>query len=135
MQTSRSKQSSSVGLSKTADFVFTLTRRTRLFLSGKTSKILPTGQQFQGHFSALTRTISLTERFLRCLNHFCLICRRGRYSFDHLFQKTLARYCTCLHLRHVRESSFWNMPGGSCGVGFKRSRWFRCQGFWVTWIR
>ena len=76
------------------------------------STTLPRGHELRGEFSALTRTISPTARFLRIVDHFCLLWSRGKYSLDHLFQKISARYCTCLHLRREKESSFWNNPGG-----------------------
>ena len=112
VQASISKQSLSIGLSKIAPFTFTLVRRTKPFLSAKTSTTLPRGHELRGEFSALTRTISLMARFLRSVDHFCLLWSRGKYSLDNLFQKISARYCTCLHLRREKESSFSNNPGG-----------------------
>ena len=55
--------------------------------------------------------------------HFCLLWSRSRYSLNHRFQKVAARYCTCLHLRRDKESSFWNNPGGIWGSDCKRSKW------------
>lgn len=57
-QTSKSRQSSSIGLSATVPFTFTLTRQTKPFFSGRTSTTLPRGHVLRGEFSALTRTIS-----------------------------------------------------------------------------
>ena len=57
-QTSKSRQSSSIGLSATVPLTFTLTRQTKPFFSGRTSTTLPKGHVLWGEFSALTRTIS-----------------------------------------------------------------------------
>lgn len=54
--------------------------------------------------------------FLLGCSHICLLCKRGRYSFNHLFQKISARYWTCFHLRRDNRSSLWNKPGGIGGL-------------------
>ena len=128
VQASISKQSLSIGLSKTVPFTFTLVWRTKPFLSVKTSTTLPRGHELRGEFSTLTRTISPTARFLRIVFYFCLLWSRGKYSLDHRFQKISARYCTCFHLRREKESSFWNNPGGIWGSERKRSKWFGVRG-------
>ena len=127
-QTSKSRQSLSIGLSATVPFTFTLRRRTKPFLSGRTITTLLRGHVLRGEFSALTRKISPTAKFLRGKVHFCLLWSKGRYSLDHRFQKMSARYCTCLHLRCDRESSFWNNPGGIWGSYRKRSKWLGVKG-------
>ena len=43
--------------------------------------------------------------------HFRLTCSRGRNSLFHRAQKTLARYCTCLHCVAWRSFGV-NFPGG-----------------------
>ena len=91
-QTSKSRQSLSIGLTATVPFTFTLTRQTKPFLSGRTSTTLPRGHVLRGEFSALTRNISPKAKFLRGEVHFCLFWSKGRYSLDHRFQKMLARY-------------------------------------------
>ena len=44
--------------------------------------------------------------------HFCLGCRLCRNSFRHLFQNSLVKCCTRLHLRLQYKSARWNFPGG-----------------------
>ena len=54
--------------------------------------------------------------------------KRGRYSFNHLFQKISARYWTCFHLRRDNRSSLWNKPGGIGGLEHSSSKWLGVKG-------
>ena len=74
------------------------------------------------------RTISPTAKFLCDRSHFCLAWSNGRYSFDHLFQKISAKYCTCLHLRRDSWSSLLNSPGGIGDSERKSSKWLGIKG-------
>ena len=105
-QASKCRHSLSIGLSTKVLFTFTLAHRTKPFLSRRTSKTLRRGHVLRGEFSVLIWTISPTARFLQGNVHFCPLWSRGRYSPDHRFQKVSARYCSCLHLRRHKESSF-----------------------------
>ena len=49
--------------------------------------IRPRGHAFLVAFSSTTRITSPTWKFRLGLNHFCLSCKLGRYSFNHLRQK------------------------------------------------
>lgn len=66
--------------------------------------------------------------FLLGCSHFCLLCKRGRYSFNHLFQKISARYWTCFHLRRDNRSSLWNKPGGIGGLEHSSTKWLGVKG-------
>lgn len=66
--------------------------------------------------------------FLLGCSHFCLLCKRGRYSFNHLFQKISARYWTCFHLRRDNRSSLWNKPGGIGGLENSSTKWLGVKG-------
>jgi len=79
-------------------------------------------------FSVTTNTMSPTARFLRGYCHFWRICSSGRYSRDHLFQKTSARYCTWRHLRRQNRSSLWKVPGGIGASDFRSNKWFGVKG-------
>ena len=105
----------------------TFTRRTKPLLSGKVSTTLPRGQEWRCDSDA-TRTISPTAKFLFGCTHFCLSCRRGRYSLLHLFQKMSAKYCTCFHRRRDRESSLLNKPGGKLTSDLSNNRWSGVKG-------
>ena len=122
------RHSLSTGLSKTALLVRTLTRGTKPLPSGKVSTILLSGQEFRCEDSVATRTTSPTAKFLWGHTHFCLSCKRGRYSLLHLLQKISARYCICFHLRRENESSFLNRPGGKETSDLSNNRWFGVRG-------
>ena len=98
------------------------------FLLGRTLTILPRGHKLQWEFSTETRTISPTAKFLCGHSHFCLAWSNSRYSFDHLFQKISANYCTCLHLQHDSWSSLLNSPGGIGDSECKSSKWLGIKG-------
>lgn len=122
------RHSLSTGLSKTAVLGRSLTLRTKPLPSGKVSTILPNGEEFWCKDSVATRTTSSTAKFLWECTHFCLSCKKGRYSLLHLLQKISTRYCTCFHLRHENESSFLNRPGGKVTYDLSNNRWFSVRG-------
>ena len=122
------RHSLSTGLSKTAVLGRSLTLRTKPLPSGKVSTILPNGEEFWCEDSVATRTTSSTAKFLGECTHFCLSCKRRRYSLLHLLQKISTRYCTCFHLRHENESSFLNKPGGKVTYDLSNNRWFSVRG-------
>ena len=66
-----------------------------------------------------------TLTFSSGLLHFGRSIGVGRYSLVHLRQKTLDKYCACLHRE---KSSFPNTPGGRLGVGCKCNRWLEVNG-------
>ena len=94
-QASKSRQSLSIGLSTTALVTFTLARRTKSFLSKRTSTALPRRRVLRGEFSTLIRKIYPTAKFLQGDVHSCLLWSRGRYSLDRRFQKIVGKI---LHL-------------------------------------
>ena len=108
-QASKSRQSLSIGLSTTALVTFTLARRTKSFLSKRTSAALPRRRVLRGEFSTLIRKISPTAKFLQGDVHSCLLWSRGRYSLDRRFQKIVGKILHLLHLRRDQESFFWNV--------------------------
>ena len=128
LEHSTRRQSLSTGLSYTADLVRTFTRRTKPLFSGKVSTTLPSGQELRCEVSPATKTTSPTAKFLLGCTHFCLSCRRGRYSLLHLLQKISARYCTCFHRRRESKSSFLNRPGGGIISDLSNKRWFGVRG-------
>ena len=115
------------------DLVLTVTSRTMPFLSEWTLRTLPRGQVLQGELLALTRTTSPAVRFLRFLNHFCLIWSWGKYSLDHRLQQMFERYWTWFHLRQAKQSSSLKRPGGNWVSHCKRSRWFGVKASKSRW--
>ena len=60
--------------------------------------------------------------------HFCLSCKAGTYSFNHLFQKWLAKICACCHFFLTKISSFTKDPGGKVWTGLCSNRWLGVKG-------
>ena len=119
----------SIGHSSVLDFVFSvtlLTRRSRWFVS--TPVMRASGHKPLGDFSSVSSTMSPIWKFRRGLNHFCLCCKVGRYSFTHLHQNTSDKYWTCLHLSLEYMSSLANIPGGNGWLYRKRRRWLGVRG-------
>ena len=123
-----SRHSLSTRLSYTADLVRTFARRTKPLYSGKTSCILPNGHELRCEVSLTTNTTSPTAKFLWGCTHFCLSCKRGRYSLLHLLQKMSTRYCTCLQRQRDSKSSFLNKPGGKGSSDLSNNKWFGVKG-------
>ena len=69
-----------------------------------------------------------TSAFRRGLCHFCLSCKAGTYSFNHLFQKWSAKICACRHFFLTKISSFTKDPGGKAWTGLCSNRWFGVKG-------
>ena len=122
---SSSKHILLIGRTNWVFIVFTITVRTNPSLPAFTSCILPRGQEPLGIVSSVTRTISSFLKLRHSLFHFCLICRFGIYSFNHLFQNTSAKYWICRHLLLEYVSAFLNIPGGKREFG-------RCSRMWLV---
>lgn len=86
------------------------------------------GHKPLGGCSSVSSTISPIWKFRRGLNHFCLSCKVGRYSFTHLRQNTSDKYWTCLHLCLEYMSSLAKIPGGNGWLYWKRRRWLGVRG-------
>ena len=117
------RQSLSTGLSRTLDLTVTFTQWTRPFFSGNTSTIFSRGHKLRCEHPTATSTTSPTAMFLLGRSHFCLLWRRGIYSFDDLFQKITARYWTCFHLLRDSRSSLWNRRGGIGDSDRSSNKW------------
>ena len=122
------RQSLSTGLSRTLDLTFTFTRGTRPFLSRNTSTTLPSGHELRCEHSTAKSTTCPTAMFLLGRSHFCLLWRRGMYSFHHLFQKISAGYWTCLHLLQDSRSSLRKRPGGIGDWDRSSNKWLGVSG-------
>ena len=86
------------------------------------------GHKPLGDLSSVSSTISPIWKIRRGLNHFCLFCKAGRYSFTPLRQNTSDKYWTCLHLRLVYMSSLAKIPDGNDWPNRKRKTWLGVRG-------
>lgn len=121
--TSWTKQSLVTGLSRTLVLVCSLTERTKLFASRKTSSTLPRGQEPRGAGESVKTTTSPTVKLCFLWFHFCLSCNSGKYSWIHRFQNKYEMYRTCLQQRFTYMSEDLK-----AGFPFKRRRWFGVRG-------
>jgi len=96
----------SIGRSRVVVAVVTLTDLTCPFESRCTSTTRAMLQSFLEARSSTISTRSPFSKFLRGRFHFTLFCRFWTYSFLHLYQKTLERYCTHFHLLRRYKSAF-----------------------------
>ena len=117
---SKRRQSLVIGLSRMLVFVWTFTERTSPLESAVVLRTLPIIHEPLGAVASAITTISPGMKFLFCFVHFCLSCITSKYSNVHLFQKSSATYCTCLHLLLMYRSDFSNRPGGRMGLPFSR---------------
>lgn len=124
MLTSKRRQSLVIGLLRMLVLVWTFTERTSPLESAVVLRTLPIIHEPLGAVESAIITMSPGEKLLLCLIHFCLSCIASKYSDVHLFQKSSAMYCTCLHLLLMYRSDFSNRPGGKVGLPFNRRIWF-----------
>ena len=94
-------------------FVFISAVLTRPSRPGNTFMQRPSNERSRGMVLSTINTTSLTCKSLLFRVHFWRSCNIGKYSFNHLVQKQLAKNWARLHCLRECRSSSENIPGGT----------------------